>query len=333
MLMCIACGFADSARAQAPYAVTVQRNVAVKMRDGVTLYADVYRPRGDDKFPVLLTRTPYDKTGNLGTCMRIAAAGYVCVAQDVRGRYTSEGEWYPFKHESEDGYDTIEWLAHQPWSTGVIGMFGGSYVGATQMLAAITRPPHLAGIFPVITASNYHENWTYQGGALEQWFDEEWTSGLSEDTLRRQVVGGAHALEWANTLPVSDYPVIKSPDAKGVAPYFQDWIAHPSYDDYWKQWAIDADYSRINIPAYHIGAWYDIFLGGTLKNYMGLKAGAGNQIAKENQRLLIEIGGHAGGGPKIGDVDFGAAIAIRHNRTDAALVRLPFQAGEERNGI
>ena len=85
MLMCIACGFADSARAQAPYAVTVQRNVAVKMRDGVTLYADVYRPRGDDKFPVLLTRTPYDKTGNLGTCMRIAAAGYVCVAQDVAG--------------------------------------------------------------------------------------------------------------------------------------------------------------------------------------------------------------------------------------------------------
>ncbi len=211
MLMCIACGFADSARAQEPYAVTVQRNVAVKMRDGVTLYADVYRPRGDDKFPVLLTRTPYDKTGNLGTCMRVAAAGYVCVAQDVRGRYTSEGEWYPFKHESEDGYDTIEWLAHQPWSTGVIGMFGGSYVGATQMLAAITRPPHLAGIFPVITASNYHENWTYQGGALEQWFDEEWTSGLSEDTLRRQVVGGAHALEWANTLPLSDYPVIKSP--------------------------------------------------------------------------------------------------------------------------
>jgi putative CocE/NonD family hydrolase len=331
VLMCIACGFADSARAQAPYAVTVQRNVAVKMRDGVTLYADVYRPRGDEKFPVLLTRTPYDKTGNLGTCMRVAAAGYVCVAQDVRGRFTSEGEWYPFKHESEDGYDTIEWLAHQPWSTGVIGMFGGSYVGATQMLAAIMRPPHLAGIFPTITASNYHENWTYQGGALEQWFDEEWSSGLSEDTLRRQVVGGAHALEWANTLPVSDYPVIKSPDAKGVAPYFQDWIAHPSYDDYWKQWAIDADYSRINIPAYHVGAWYDIFLGGTLKNYMGLKAGAGNQIAKENQRLLIEIGGHAGGGPKIGDVDFGAQS--QYDTTGVMLLWYDYLFKQAKNGM
>src|SRR5689334_5249624 len=83
-----------------------------------------------------------------------AEAGYACVAQDVRGRWSSDGEWYPFKHETEDGYDTIEWLAHQPWSTGVIGMFGASYVGATQLLAAIARPPHLAGIFPIITASN-----------------------------------------------------------------------------------------------------------------------------------------------------------------------------------
>ena len=113
--------------------------------------------------------------------------------------------------------------------------------------------------------------------------------------------------EWANTMPVSDYPVIESADAKGVAPYFQDWIAHPSYDDYWKQWSIEADYSRINIPAFHIGAWYDIFLGGTLKNYMGYESRRGQSVfAKENQRLLIEIGGHAGTGSKIGEVDFGA---------------------------
>jgi uncharacterized protein len=290
---------------QQPYAVVIERNQPAKMRDGVTLYADVYRPRADGKFPVLLTRTPYDKSGSQGICMRVAAEGFVCVAQDVRGRYTSEGEWYPFKHESQDGYDTVEWLAHQPWSTGVIGMFGASYVGATQMLAALARPPHLAGLFPIITASNYHENWTYQGGAFEQWFDEEWTSGLTEDTLRRRVKGMTHVLDFVNRLPLSNYAPIVAPDAKDVAPYFQDWLAHPNYDDYWKQWAIDADYSRINIPAYHVGAWYDIFLGGTLRNYMGLKVGAGNFFAKENQRLIIEIGGHAGGGPKIGDVDFG----------------------------
>jgi uncharacterized protein len=294
-----------ASRADGPYEVVIQRGVAVKMRDGVTLRADVYRPKADGKFPVILTRTPYDKTGSLSTCMRVAAAGYVCVAQDVRGRYTSEGEWYPFKHESEDGYDTIEWLAHQPWSTGVIGMWGASYVGATQMLAALAKPPHLAGIFPIITASDYHENWTYQGGAFEQWFNESWTSGLAEDTTRRNLGGLEKPLEWVNTFPLGDYPVFKTEGVANPAPYFQDWLAHPNYDDYWKQWSIEADYSRIQVPALHTGAWYDIFLQGTLRNYNGLKAGAGMEFARKQQRIVVEIGGHAGGGQKIGDVDFG----------------------------
>ena len=303
--LALAATFITQTIAQEHPPLIIERGVAMKTRDAVTLRADIYRPRADGRFPVILTRTPYDKSGVAGTCTRIAEAGYVCVAQDVRGRWSSDGEWYPFKHESEDGYDTIEWLAHQPWSTGVIGMWGASYVGATQMLAAIARPPHLAGIFPIITASNYHENWTYQGGAFEQWFNESWTSGLAEDTLRRRVNGHVNSLNWAPTLPLANYPIIDAPDSKNLAPYFQDWLAHPDYDDYWKQWAIDADYSRINIPALHVGAWYDIFLGGTIKNFQGLKSGAGNFFAKENQRMVIEIGGHAGGGQKIGDVDFG----------------------------
>ncbi|HLW97990.1 MAG TPA: CocE/NonD family hydrolase [Candidatus Acidoferrales bacterium] len=295
------------ARADEPYSVTIDRNVAMKTRDGITLRADVYRPKADGKFPVLLTRTPYDKTGSLGTCMKIVQAGYVCVAQDVRGRYVSEGEWYPFKHESEDGYDTIEWLAHQAWSTGMIGMWGASYVGATQMLAAIAHPPHLAGLFATITASNYHENWTYQGGAFEQWFNESWTTGLASDTMRRNQDVDQKPLDWINALPLNSYPIFKVGDANSAAPYFHDWLAHPNYDDFWKQWAIEADYSRIQVPAYHVGAWYDIFLGGTLRNFQGLKAGAGMEFARKQQRLIVEIGGHAGGGRKIGDVDFGAA--------------------------
>src|SRR5579864_6185319 len=292
-------------RADGPYEVTIQRGVAAKMRDGVTLRADIYRPKAEGKFPVILTRTPYDKTNSLSTCMRVAAAGYVCVAQDVRGRYTSEGEWYPFKHESEDGFDTIEWLAHQPWSTGVIGMWGASYVGATQMLAALAKPPHLAGIFPMITASDYHENWTYQGGAFEQWFNESWTTGLAEDTMKRNLGALQKPLEWVNTLPLGNYPVFKTEGVANPAPYFQDWLAHPNYDDYWKQWSIEADYSRVQVPAYHIGGWYDIFLQGTLRNYQGLKSGAGVEFARKQQRMVVEIGGHAGGGQKIGDVDFG----------------------------
>ena len=169
------------------YGVTFESNVPVKMRDGVTLRADIYRPKADGKFPVLLQRTPYNKDGDVGFGLKAAARGYVVIIQDVRGRYASEGEWYTFKHESNDGYDTVEWAAALPYSDGRVGMFGGSYVGATQMLAAIARPPHLAGICPVVTASNYHSNWTYQGGAFEQWFNESWTSGLAQNTFDRDV--------------------------------------------------------------------------------------------------------------------------------------------------
>jgi uncharacterized protein len=152
--------------------VVVERGVKTTMRDGTVLRADVYRPSADGRYPVLLQRTPYNKSGGVDAGYRMAAAGYVAIVQDVRGRFASEGEWYPFRYESQDGYDTVEWAASLPYSNGKVGMFGGSYVGATQMLAAIAHPPHLAGICPFVTASNYHENWTYQGGAFEQWFNE-----------------------------------------------------------------------------------------------------------------------------------------------------------------
>jgi len=287
------------------YEVTIERGVQATMRDGVVLRADIYRPKAEGKFPVLLCRTPYDKQGELETGVAAAARGYVVIIQDVRGRFTSEGEWYPFKHESADGYDTIEWAAALPYANGKVGMFGGSYVGATQMLAAIVHPPHLAGIFPVVTASNYHEGWTYQGGAFEQWFNESWTVHLAADTLNRRFRQDTNALNWAERLPLSSFPVENPATTEGLAPYFFDWLAHPAYDDYWKQWSIEDRYSQITVPIFHVGAWYDIFLGGTLRNYLGLEVRAGSDAARHGQRLLIAVGGHAGTGQKIGEVDFG----------------------------
>src|SRR5579863_10110724 len=190
--------------------ITIQRGVPMKTRDGVTLRADIYRPSGDGRYPTLLQRTPYDKNNAAEFGRTAAARGYLVVVQDVRGRYTSEGEWYPFKHETDDGYDTIEWAAALPNSNGKVGMFGGSYVGATQMLAAIGHPPHLAGICPVVTASNYHENWTYQGGAFEQWFNESWTSGLAQDTANRLLHNDTNALEGDRVLPLSDFPLFNT---------------------------------------------------------------------------------------------------------------------------
>ncbi len=298
------------------YEVTVERGVKAKMRDGVILRADIYRPKADGQFPVLLQRTPYDKRGSADFALKAAAHGFVAIIQDVRGRYTSDGEWYTFKHESDDGYDTIEWAAALPYSNGKVGMWGGSYVGATQMLAAVAHPPHLSGICPVVTASNYHDGWTYQGGAFEQWFNQSWTSGLAQDTLNRSVVKNTNAVMGAWKLPLASYPVFNFSDPSAapislsvLAPYFLDWLAHPNYDEYWKQLSIEEHYADITVPVLHVVAWYDIFQGGSLRNYSGIKAHGGSEAARRGQHLLVTIGGHAGGGRKIGDVDFGPAAA------------------------
>jgi putative CocE/NonD family hydrolase len=298
----------------------VERNVNMKTRDGVTLKADIYRPASEGTFPVLLTRTPYNKDGMSPVGLQGAARGFMVVAQDTRGRYASEGEWYPFKHESNDGYDAVEWAAALPHSNGKVGMFSGSYVGATQMLAAIAHPPHLAGICPIVTASNYHEGWTYQGGAFEQWFNESWTSGLAQNTLQRKIEAATNATKAENVLPLTQYPLFNTqldPGAPAgtaeLAPYFLDWLSHPLYDDYWKQWSIEENFQNIQVPALTVAAWYDIFLGGSLRNYLGLHLHAGNEEARKGQHLLVAIGGHSGSGRTVGTVDFGPSAPFSEN--------------------
>jgi hypothetical protein len=122
------------------FEVNVEYGASAKMRDGITLRADIYRPAADGKYPVLLKRTPYNKSGSgheIDFARKAASRGYIVIMQDVRGRYSSDGDWYPFLHEADDGYDTVEWAAALPYSDGRVGMWSGSYVGATQMLAAI----------------------------------------------------------------------------------------------------------------------------------------------------------------------------------------------------
>jgi putative CocE/NonD family hydrolase len=308
------------AKGQIAADIVIERNVAMKTRDGVTLRADIYRPAGEGTFPVLLQRTPYNKDSTATFARKAAARGYLFVAQDVRGRYASEGEWYTFKHEIDDGYDTVEWAAALAHSNGKVGMVSGSYVGATQMLAAIGHPPHLAGICPVVTASNYHENWSYQGGAFEQWFNESWTSGLAQDTYSRIISQQTNALVGDSVLPLKDFPVFNIKTAqdgsaltRSLAPYFLDWLDHPTYDSYWKQWSIEENYQKIEVPALTIAAWYDIFQDGSLRNYMGLKAHGGTEAARNGQHLIVAIGGHSGWGRNIGQVDFGPDALFDEN--------------------
>src|SRR5262249_34279948 len=162
--------------------------------------------------------------------------GYVSVIQDVRGRYGSDGEWYPFRNEAMDGYDTVEWAATLPGTNGKVAMAGGSYLGITQMLAAIQQPPHLVGIIPVATPSDLHDGIIYLGGAFQQLVAQTWTSLLAIDSANRR-----HLRNWAElnpseaglSLPLTGYASLWAPGtaAADLSPFYLDWLRHPAYDD------------------------------------------------------------------------------------------------------
>ena len=293
------------------YTVVVDRDVPTRMRDGTVLRSDIYRPVDQGKFPVLLKRTPYSKLDGDGVftpefAWKAAARGYVIIIQDCRGRFRSEGEWYPLKYEAQDGYDTVEWAAGLPYGDGRVGMFGDSYFAATATLAALAHPPHLAGVFVVFPACDYNDGFGYQGGAFLQQLMEGWTSGVALNTLERRVQKDMPMSRWEMELPLGEYPVLapQGVSGPGLAPYFFDWISHPNYDDYWKQWLTDLHADAVNVPIYQVAGWYDLFLGGTLRHYLAFK-NRGGAVTRRKQWLMIGPWNHGPLTGKPGDVDFG----------------------------
>ncbi len=301
--------------------ITVEKNIAVEMRDGCVLRADLFRPDTVDKLPVLLNRTPYNKqmpmvfTGTLDA-IRAAEAGYNVLVQDCRGRFASEGVWNCFTVEARDGYDTIEWAAQQRWSDGKVGTYGASYMGATQWLAATEAPPSLKAMCPSITASDYHDGWTYQGGAFSLFFNVSWTmAALAPARLLREREGNpAVASELGAVMSSIDamrekmkfVPLSKFPMFRAGAPYFFDWLAHPGYDEYWRALSIEEHHKKINVPALNIGGWYDVFQRGTLRNFAGMRAGGATAAARAGQRLIVGPWNHAVPFQNlVGAVDFG----------------------------
>ena len=282
----------------ARFSVSVDRGVAVPMRDGTVLYADIYRPSGPGRYPVILTRTAYDRTATPPSFgIRAAGEGYVLVSQDIRGRYESEGSFHAFPNEANDGYDTCAWICEQPWSNGRIGTFGGSYVGLTQWQAALAGAPGLQAMVPNVTAADYHEGWCYQGGAFELSFIKSWTlTWLATDTARRLAASDPAYQAKLETLwdrcdaMEADFdimPLAGDPLLAELAPYYDEWLAHPDHGPFWDQYKIDGNYGRLDQAVLHAGGWYDVFLGGTLHNYMGMRAGAKTEAARKAQRLLI----------------------------------------------
>jgi len=276
--------------------IEVEREVECTMTDGVRLSADVYRPRGPGQYPVLLMRTAYDKTlaqSDIGYAHPswYARQGYIVVIQDVRGRGRSEGEFFYDRSEAEDGFTTIEWAARLPGSTGDVGMYGFSYVGYVQLLAATLRPPSLRTIVPGFIYGRMFDV-IYNGGAFALGITAAAAVGHALEIARREgndeafealrhSVGEAAGSYWA--LPLHDYPPLRA----ATKSFFAEWLDHPTYDEYWRPYSVSDDYSRIAIPALHVGGWWDVCLRGTLQNFLGLRAQAGNDGAREAQKLLV----------------------------------------------
>jgi len=261
--------------------VRVERNVAVPMRDGIKLYANIYKPDVDGKFPVILIRMPYGKDEPY--CFMPAHGkywvkkGYVCVVQDVRGKYASEGKFEPYFNEADDGYDTLDWIASQPWCDGNIGMTGESYYGYTQWAVAWLNHPNLKCIAPGTTYSDVYGMRNYNDGAF----------------CLQRVVGWAcrRGGRTRNNCLRLDYwhlPLISMVDGAGVRrDLYKDWVRHPSRDAYWEPMDVSQKYNQVKIPIYHWGGWYDIFLPFTINGWRGVKENSGSIETRKNQWLLI----------------------------------------------
>jgi putative CocE/NonD family hydrolase len=289
---------ADPTLSKPTYAVK-KETVKIAMRDGVNLAADVYRPDTDDKnakFPVILQRTPYGREKAM-EANYYAKRGYVFVAQDVRGKFDSEGEWQPFVNEARDGYDTVEWCAAQSWATGAVGMIGGSYLGFVQWAAARENSPHLKCLIPIVSPPDPFFNIPYAYGTFFLWGDVWWTAIVEGKAMN--AIPKFIDLTPFKTLPVSD--VDKAVLGHHV-PFFQEWIRHDTNDDYWQQVNFNDKMKTMPpLPALHISGWFDGDGIGTKRNYAAM-----TESGHANQRLIYGPWTHAvNTSTKIGKMDFG----------------------------
>ena len=320
--------------------IKIQHNVPAEMRDGTTLMANVYRPAGDGDHPVLLARTPYGKdisfSGPYFDPVKASQNGYIVVVQDVRGRYASGGKFTPFVKEFEDGYDTVEWAANLPGSNGRVGMFGISYFGKTQWHAAVMQPPSLASLVPGTTWGNHLNGVQMRGGVQELGLMHYWAeTTLALDTLFRRhrdepekigeklpplvrVIDTLLAGGGYDTLPLTDLP-----DPGGLVPFVQGGFGRGVDDEGWDYLNIDGRYELVDVPTFHIGGWYDCFIGETLRQYEAMKEQAAERGLRP-PRLLVGPWTHGMFGSAVGELNFGVGssglfLNYRGDLTDAHL--------------
>ena len=298
--------------------ILVENRVPVRMRDGVTLYADVYRPVGDGRHPVIVSKTPYSTErfpSAYDAAVFFAQRGYVYAFVDVRGRHESDGAWEPFRNSERDGYDTIEWAAKQRWSDGKVAMQGGSYLGQNQWRAAQAAPPSLVTIFPMVASTSIYHDWITLNGGWRLSFNFGWGPVRQESRIMQNP--GAHTVEGLRAihydevqkrLPLTAMQKLVGRNAK----FYDDWLANPDYNDYWKPLNAEEVFDKIAIPVHTFGGWFDIFSQGTLRGYVGMSHKGGTERARRMSHIVIGPWGH-GPTQKFGALDFGPTANVDAN--------------------
>ncbi len=299
--------------------VVLERGVAVPMRDGVVLAADVYRPDDSERHPVLLMRTPYDATmpGNAFSALdgpTMAARGYVVVIQDVRGRFASEGDFESYVFEAEDGYDTVQWAADQSWSDGNVGMFGISYMAQCQLLAASKQPPNLRAIVPIETPDSTTGGDRYRSGAFALGVTASWAMGaiVPAEVLRRArrdpnlLVEFVAAIddvdnldEHMRRLPLVPWPPIDD-RAGGISPQFDMTVRYEFHPPIPRFHA-----SQIAVPAMVVAGWNDLFLQPDIDLYLAIKEVGATEDARRLSRLVVGPWSHGTPTSTVGELDMG----------------------------
>jgi putative CocE/NonD family hydrolase len=300
--------------------VVVDFDVAVPMRDGTRLRANIYRP-SEGRWPVLLTRLPYGKDLPIGSSVldpvQAARRGYAVVVQDTRGRFASEGDWRPFEAEAQDGFDTIAWAADQSFADGQVGMYGASYFGFTQWSAAVQQPPALKAMVPSVTWADPLNGMAFRGGALELGVTANWSLMMGLDVLMRQhrqdpralgaaIVGLCRELDTLATsgyasLPLREFePLRRQP----VAPLFFERIESPLDPARLDAVSLIGKHAQVNVPTFNVGGWFDIFLADTIANFQEMR-----RLGRPT-RLMIGPWTHVTRGDPVGGLSFGVGSQL-----------------------
>lgn len=272
----------------------------VIMRDGVRLSADIRYPDSGGPFPAILIRTAYDNSGYSG--QSYLRDGYAVVKQDCRGRFDSEGRFDPLR-EDADGHDTIAWLTRQPWCNGNIGLIGSSYSALTQLAAAWTEPEGLKAIAPAVIGHDGFKNMIYQNGVFNLSLAIQWGCGVAGHSGQAKEATG-----WDRVF--RHLPLNTMDKAAGYdLPYFREWLSHGVYDNYWAAHSVERHFDRFNVPAFHIGGWYDVYSCGILRNFRGMKQ-HGGPLARRHQKIIVGPWIHGFNQRASGQLDFGETAVV-----------------------